>query len=416
MDAPRPAQRARRLPILALLSANAISVTGNAMTSVAVPWLVLQTTGSAARAGLTGAAIAIGVVLAGFLGGPLVDRLGFRRTSVLSDVMSGSTVALVALLYLTDVLAFWQLLSLVFLGSVLDAPGTSARRALIPDLAREAGMPLERANSADAAIPRLALFLGPPLAGVLIAAFGVGNVLWLDAATFGLSAALVAAAIPRAARPAKEYVAGSGRGYLAEVLEGLRFVRGNALILSMFVVVMVGNLLDGPLTTVVMPVLADRVYGSAVSLGLMLGGFGAGALSGTVAYGFVGHRLPRRATFAVCFAGFASSAYLTLAFSPPLPVAVGALALAGFVAGPLNPLISTVIQENVPRELRGRVFGVLNALGTGGVPLGMASVGFLVEGFGASPTLLCMGAVYLTVTFGVFLAPPLRRMDAPEDR
>lgn len=416
MDAPRPARRARRLPILALLSADAISLTGNTMTSVAVPWLVLQTTGSAARAGLTGAAIALGTVLAGFLGGPLVDRLGFKRTSVLSDLASGATVALVALLYTTGALAFWQLLSLVFLGSVLDAPGSSARRALIPDLARLAGMPLERANSADAAIPRLATFLGPPLAGVLIAAFGVGNVLWLDAATFVLSASLVAAAVPATARQAGESVEEGGRGYLAEMLEGLKFVLGNALILSMFVVVTVGNLLDGPLTTVVLPVLADRVYGSAVGLGLMLGGFGAGALSGTVVYGFAGHRLPRRATFAVCFAGFASSAYLTLALTPPLPVAVGALALAGFLAGPLNPLISTVIQENVPRELRGRVFGVLDAVATGGVPLGMVSVGFLVEGVGTSLTLACMGAVYLAVTLGAFLAPPLRRMDAAGDR
>jgi MFS family permease len=75
----------RRLPIFALLGANAISWVGNIMTSVAVPWFVLVTTGSAARTGLTGAAIGVGTVLAAFFGGPVVDRLGFKRTSVLAD-------------------------------------------------------------------------------------------------------------------------------------------------------------------------------------------------------------------------------------------------------------------------------------------------------------------------------------------
>jgi len=63
-----------RVPLYALLAANSVSVVGNAMTAVAVPWFVLETTGSAARTGLTGAVIALGAVLAAFFGGPVVDR------------------------------------------------------------------------------------------------------------------------------------------------------------------------------------------------------------------------------------------------------------------------------------------------------------------------------------------------------
>ena len=129
MARPRSNGSTRRVPIFALLGANAISWVGNIMTSVAVPWFVLETTGSAARTGLTGAAIGVGTVMAAFFGGPVVDRLGFKRTSVLADLMSGVTVALVPLLFWADALAFCQLLLLVFLGSVLDAPGRSAREA-----------------------------------------------------------------------------------------------------------------------------------------------------------------------------------------------------------------------------------------------------------------------------------------------
>jgi MFS family permease len=70
---------AQRLPVLALLSANAVSITGNAMASVAIPWFVLQTTGSAAKTGFTFAVIGLSNVLAAFFGGPVVDRLGYRR-------------------------------------------------------------------------------------------------------------------------------------------------------------------------------------------------------------------------------------------------------------------------------------------------------------------------------------------------
>ena len=407
---------AERVPIFALLGANAMSWVGNIMTSVAVPWFVLETTGSAARTGLTGSAIGLGTVLAAFFGGPVVDRLGFKRTSVLADLMSGVTVALVPLLYWADALAYWQLLVLVFLGSVLDAPGGSAREALIPDLVRSAGMPIERANSADAAIPRFAQFLGPPLAGVLIVVFGASNVLLVDAATFAVSALLIAVAVPSSARPTEELSPEESRGYFAQLLEGLRFVRGNLLILSMILVATVANLLDTPLVSVILPVYAKTVYDSALSLGVMLGAFGAGALLGTVLFGAVGHRLPRRLTFILCFVAAPALGYLTLAVMPPLAVLVGAFALGGLIGGPINPLYSTVIQEHTPRQMRGRVFGVLTALAMAGIPLGAALGGFLVEGIGLRLTVLGMGAVYLAVTLCMFFNPAMREMDATKER
>ena len=156
---------ADRTPIYALLGANGISQVGNTVLIVAVPWFVLETTGSAARTGLAAAAIGVGAVVPVVLGGPLVDRLGFKRASVLTDLASGATVAAIPLLYLAGVLAFWQLLVLVFLLSSLNTNGDSARLSLVPALARRATMPIERANSADWAIARLGPLGGAPLAG-----------------------------------------------------------------------------------------------------------------------------------------------------------------------------------------------------------------------------------------------------------
>ncbi len=407
---------ADRAPIFALLGANGVSQVGNTVLIVAVPWFVLETTGSAARTGLAAAAIGVGAVVPVVLGGPLVDRLGFKRASVLADLTSGATVAAIPLLYLAGVLAFWHLLVLVFLLSSLNTNGDTARFSLIPALARWATMPIERANSADRAIVRLGPLVGAPLAGVLIALVGASNVLFVDAATFAVSAALVALGVPSAASARAEAEAEGARGYLSELLEGLRFVRTNALILSIILVAMVTNFLDVPLAQVILPVYANSIYGSAASLGAMLGAFGGGTFAGTLLFGAVGHRLPRRLTFLSCFVTAPLIVFGVLAATPPLAVVVAAVALGGLIAGPINPLYATVIQEKTPPQMLGRVFGVLNALAQAGIPLGAALAGFVVEGVGLVPTILGMGAIYLAVTLSMFLNPALRQMDAGRER
>lgn len=121
------------MPIFSLLGAEVISSVENNITNLAVPWFVLVTTGSAVRTGLTAAAMGVGSVLAAVLGGPLVDRLGFKRASVLADLVCAAIVAAIPLLYLADVLTFWQLLLVLALWSI-KTPGDSARYALIPPL------------------------------------------------------------------------------------------------------------------------------------------------------------------------------------------------------------------------------------------------------------------------------------------
>ena len=100
------------------------------------------------------------------------------------------------------------------------------------------------------------------------------------------------------------------------------------------------------MNSVVMPVLAREAYGSAADLGLMYGVSGGAGLLGALAYGAVGHRLPRRMTFVGCFA-VVPLVYLVLATFPPLPAALVAIAVVGFAAGPLNPLLLTVASYNI---------------------------------------------------------------------
>src|SRR5688500_14273875 len=104
------AQPASRMPLHALLAANAVSGVGDKLAALAIPWLVLETTGSAAQTGLVGVVTVGSLIVSAFFSGILVDRIGFKKTSIISDVLSGVTVACIPLLHNTIGLAFWQLL------------------------------------------------------------------------------------------------------------------------------------------------------------------------------------------------------------------------------------------------------------------------------------------------------------------
>ncbi len=316
--APLAPAAATRLPLIALLGANTIALVGNQLTFIAVPWFILQTMGSPARAGLAAACAALTGALAAFFGGPLVDRWGSRRTSVAADRAGGLAVGLIPLLHGTIGLAFWQLVLLIVAGVLLDAPGAAAREALLPDLAARAGLRLERVNAVAQALWRVAGLLGPVLAGLLLVGLGSGAALALDAASFAISAAVLAVAVPprrRAGAPVAPPWPSGGRAYLAGLWAGLDYLRHDRVVLTLVLSFTALNALGEPLFALVLPVYARQGRGDAADLGLLLAAF-------------------------------------ALLFAPPLPVLLGALALRGAAGGPLNPLAVTVSQERIPAHLR----------------------------------------------------------------
>jgi MFS family permease len=180
-----------RAPLIALAGAGAVSLTGNALMRVAVPWFVLSTGRSAAQVGLTFFFETLPLFLGSFFGGVLVDGLGHKRSSVVADLASGTTLAVVPLLHALGALPFELLLGLVFVGAFLDAPGAAAHQALLPEAAEEAGAGLERAFAAYQTICSLAGVVGPVVGGALVAVVGATGVLLVDAATFAFSAVVI---------------------------------------------------------------------------------------------------------------------------------------------------------------------------------------------------------------------------------
>lgn len=407
----------RRGPLVGLLAGSAVSLTGNMLTLIALPLYVLAQTGSATLTGVTGFFATLPVVIGGPLGGVLVDRFGYRRSSVTADLVSGVTIAAVPLLDRTVGLPFWALLALVFLSGLLDAPGQTARAALVSDVAAAAGVPLERAVGWHEATERGARLVGAPLAGFLFVAIGPLAVLAVDALTFLASAALVALFVPRqlerAARESAAAITDTPTGYWGQLAEGFRFLRSEPLLRAVVLLVVVTNFFDAAKSTVILPVYADRELGGAVAFGLLVGAMGGGALVGSIAFGAVGHRLPRRATFVIAFTLAGAPPYLALAAGLPLAGLLLVTVFAGFAAGAINPILSTIELERVPVGMRARVFGLVGAGCWAAMPLGALSAGIAVERVGLTGTLVAIGAAYLLVTLTPLLGGPWRNMDRP---
>ncbi len=394
-------------PLIPLIAAHAVSLLGNVVAAVAVPWFVLSTTGSPARTGVIAFFAALPVALGSAVVGGLTDRLGARRMSVIADGLSGVSVAAVPLLYGLGLLSFWLLAAIVFLGALFDGPGQAARQALVPALAQRSGVSLERANSLFTATEHLSYILGAPLAGVLIVSLGAPAALWLDAVTFVVSAVLVLVAVPsvRAALPSARYI--------RDVVEGLRFAVREHVVLTFLLLTMAGNLIMAALAPVLLPVYAREVAGGAGWLGLMIAGYGAGGLLGTVLFGVLSGRLSRRRLYVVAFLGLPISAGL-LVLLPPGPLAAGVLLALGISPGVIVPLRNTVLQERTPFALRGRVFSLLQAAHMAVVPFGLLLTGLLVEALGLRIGLLVFAASLAAFATTALLVSPTRRLESQD--
>src|SRR6185436_16952416 len=161
----------------------------------------------------------------------------------------------IPLLAATVGIEIWQLMVLVFVGALLDAPGATARAALFPDVVELADVRMERASGVRSGIQQGAQLIGAPLGGVLVAAFGANAALWLDAASFLFSAALILAFVPRPHRVSREH----GGRFFAELAEGLRFIWSRPLVRAVVLMVLLTNLIEAP-GTVVLAVFAREEY------------------------------------------------------------------------------------------------------------------------------------------------------------
>ena len=395
--------------MVALLSAHGLSIAGNAITAVVVPLYVLQHTGSVIATGIAGVFATVPMIVGGALSGVVVDRLGFRRAAIAADLASGVTVLAIPILAATVGLPFWGLLTLVFLSGLLDTPGHTAKAALVPDLAELCAVRLTRATGAASAISRSATMVGASVAALAVVWLGPLNALLLDAATFALSALLISW-VPRAVTGTVEEE-DAGTGFWREFRDGIQYLARTPVIRNIVLMVVITNCFDAAGMLVLKPVYAKTITPDGELFGIMVACFALGALSGAGLFGWFGHKLPRRATLVICFVLCGPPPYLAMALDVPVPVLLGVFVFSGLLAGSINPLLDTVLYEQLPRAMRGRVLGALMTGVTAGMPLGALLGGVAVEAVGLVPVLFFVAVAYGIVTLAPLVGKSWRGLD-----
>ena len=215
--------RDRRLA--ALLAAEVISSTGTQMTWLALPWFVLRATGSPQRMAWVIVAEVVPVAVLGFWGAAIAARVGTRRTMLTCDLARVPLFASIPLLQAAGYLSFPLLLALVALSGCFLAPYFSVQRAVVPQLVGEDQVEVSRATALFQIANRLTIFVGPPLAGILIATIGTARVLYVDAATYLVSFVLVARSYDADAHIAGWITGALGGGAIVGALVAMRLVR-----------------------------------------------------------------------------------------------------------------------------------------------------------------------------------------------
>ncbi|QGN32050.1 MFS transporter [Microlunatus sp. Gsoil 973] len=410
----------RRRPFVAYAAAEAFSLGGTRLSMIAIPWLVLTTTGSPTMTGTVAMAEMLPYVISKFLAGPIVDRMGTKPIAVGADLISVLTISAIPVLHLLGALHIALLVPIVALMGTLRGPSDAAKGVLPPRVAEWSGAPLERVTGVQAAIERLASSAGAAGAGGLVALIGPASALAVNAGTFAVSAVIIAFGIPSA--PSEDHpgdrVPDSRAGaYLADLRAGWTFLRTDTVLLGLAIMIAITNLLDQAFVVVMLPVWARNAGHGAGGVGLVLALFSGFSILGALIAAARGERLPRLIMYTVCFMIGGLPRFAIFAMDAPMPVIVISCAIGGFASGFINPIIGAVIFERIPRSLTGRVTSLVGATAWSLMPFGGLLGGLLVTGFGLPLALLAVGAVYLVATLSPVVMPSFGGLGArPEDR
>jgi len=366
---------------------------GTRGTVAANLWQILLLTNSTLQVGLVGLSEAVALLLLAPLGGAIADRMD-RRT-LLQITQSTSLLASVGLTIatFTRTVQPWHIYLAVIAVSAAQTFEGPARLALIPTLVTQ-----ERVVDAFALVNptrELAILLGPPLAGVLIATIGPGYVYAFDALTY---AVLVVFLIfihipPLVGRPRQESIWSS-------IFEGLRYVRGRRLIWQLMTLDFSATFFSA--YRVVLPTLArDILQVGASGYGLLSAGPAAGAIIGSAGVfrvrGFARKGwLVLGATIGYALCG------IVLARSEVFLLTLAAAMCIGFFDAVATTLRQVAVQLDTPDGLRGRVTAAYQMVSRGGPSLGSAQMGALAAGLGA-PLALTLGAS-VTLAYAVWLS------------
>jgi MFS family permease len=351
--------------------AGLISLTGDWFLLVALPFAVYDFTGSTTATAVTVASRVLPRFLLSSVAGLYVDRWDRCRTMVVANLLLGIAILPLILVRTADWLWLLYLVSLV--QSALAQFVSPAKNALLPRLVDE--QDLVPANALNGLSENFALLVGPALGGLIVAAWGLTGATLLDAASFAISAALVAlvtvdSRAVRAAPPtdspdeSSSVRTGAWVRVWREWLAGLAFVRRDRVVAIVFLAWVIGGLGEGVFSSLLVPFVTTVLGADAFGYGLVVGAQAVGGVVGSLALGRVGRHIPPERLFglgAICVGPIDLLTFNAHRLYPGILPPIVLWVIVGLPAASFGVGYTTLLQRVVPDEFRGRVFGSLMA-------------------------------------------------------
>jgi MFS family permease len=351
-----------------------ISLLGDQFYMVALPWLVLQLTGSGIAVGAILAVAGIPRALLMLVGGVLTDRLSPRVLMLLSNGSRVVITALLTLLVITNTIQVWMLFVFSLAFGVVDAFFHPAYMAMIPMIVEENN--LGAGNAMLQGTSLLVSAVGPGIGGVLVKTFGTALSFFLDTLSFVV--ATLALLVMNPAQIVKPVAKARPAGMIAEIREAVAYMFGDDLLRPLGLIVMALNFLFvGPIMVGPALLAKERFAEGSVALGVLLSAMGVGSLIGMLAAAVL---KPSRigvttlssvalAGLCIVLSGFTQSLWLTAVL----------FAIGGASSGFSNLLLITWLQRYINKDMMGRMMSIVMLTSMGLMPVAAAVSGFIAE-------------------------------------
>ncbi len=390
----------RNRDYLLLMSGQALSETGGAVSDLAFPLLILAITHSAAQAGFAAALGAAPPLFLTLFAGALVDRLNRKHVMLVCDAGRMLTLGSIVVAFALGHLTIWQLYAAALLEGALGVTFELARSAAIPQVTGPEQ--LDAAFAQEEFIEGATTLLGPSLSGAL---YAIGPIVPFLTDTLSYLVSVVTLGLIRT--PFQQERAGESRRIWAEIGEGARWLWRQPFVLSMTLMMGAGAFVYGA-ETIYIIILAQRLGASALTIGVIFATGGVGSLVGV----WITDRLRGRLSVghAIIISRWWWALSLPLLALAPSVLALGAL---NFGLGFFDPFEDIPYFSHrmklIPEELRGRVISVCRLVPGVMRPLGLALIGILIQRVGVISTIWMASAWVITATVIVTAVPYVRR-------
>jgi MFS family permease len=297
---------------------------------------------------------------------------------------------------LTYGLSSFSILLIAVVGAIFDPAGYTARKTLLTDVAKASEIELDRLNGIHDGFMGISWILGPAVGAGLISTVGAINSFWVAGGLFIFAAITIAfLRVGNLGKEARDLAEKMGEKSDRSLRVGFQVLWRDKLLRTLTIAILVIAAVYLPTETLVLPAYFEEQDNPA-GLGIVISALAAGSTIGSFGYGWISARMSRKNLVRATLIGTAVS-IVPMALLPPLPLFLLAAFLLGLSWGPFNPLETSLIQQRVPADQQGRVFGVQTAVFYTAPPLGMVLAGLSVESYGVSTTYIVLAAI-LTVT------------------